>query len=110
MAVRIGTTRNERGFVMQQQSSGGTHGQTGMHGQGQYPISNHDYNLVQALASELEGLEAMQKYSRDAQGGDSKLWQDALQLKRQLAELFTHELAEHAKEGHFGSGQKRTTH
>lgn len=93
---------------MQQQSSSGTQGRTGMQGQGQYPISNHDYNLVQALASELKGLEALQEYSRDAQGGDSKLWQDALQLKRQVAELFTHELAEHAKEGHFGSGQKRT--
>jgi len=89
---------------MQQQSSGTQSQQT----QGQYPVSNHDYNLIQALASELEGLEALQKYSRDAQGPDSKLWQQALQLKRQLAELFTHEVAEHAKEGHFGSGQKRT--
>jgi hypothetical protein len=95
---------------MQQHSSGGTQGQTGMQGQGQYPISNHDYDLVQALASELKGLEAMQKYSKDAQGADSKLWQDATHLKRQLADLFTHELAEHAKEGHFGSGGKRTMH
>jgi hypothetical protein len=93
---------------MQQQSSGGTQGQSGMQGQGRYPISNHDYNLVQALASELEGLEALQKYSKDAQGPDSHLWQQAVQLKRQLADLFTHELAEHAKEGHFGSGQNRT--
>lgn len=93
---------------MQQQSSGGTQAQGGMQGQGQYPISNHDYNLIQSLASELQGLEAMQKYIRDAQGGDSKFWQDAMQLKRQLADLFVHELAEHAKEGHFGSGQKRT--
>lgn len=89
---------------MQQQSSGTQSQQT----QGQYPVSNHDYNLIQALASELEGLEVLQKYSQDAQGPDSKLWQQALQLKRQLAELFTHEVAEHAKEGHFGSGQKRT--
>jgi hypothetical protein len=93
---------------MQQQSSGGTQGQSGMQGQGQYPISNHDYNLVQALASELGGLEALLKYSKDAEGGDSKFWQDAIQMKRQLADLFTHELAEHAREGHFGSGQKRT--
>ena len=41
-------------------------------------------------------------------GQGSRFWQDALQLKKQLAELFTHELAEHAKEGHFGTGAKRT--
>ena len=91
-----------------QQGSSGTQGQQ-MQGQGQYPISNHDYNIVQALASELGGLEALQKYAKDAQGPDSKLWQDAINLKRQLAELFTHELAEHAQAGHFGSGQKRGT-
>lgn len=90
-----------------QQQHGTTGGTKQMHGQGNYPISNHDYNLVQALASELEGLEAMQKYMKDAQGPDSKLWQDAINLKRQLADLFTHEVAEHAKAGHFGSGQKR---
>jgi hypothetical protein len=94
---------------MQQHSSGTT--QQGMqnqqfHGQGIFPVSNEDYNLVQSLASELAGLEAMQKYQKDAQG--SKFWQDALNLKKQLAELFTHELAEHAKQGHFGTGQKRT--
>jgi hypothetical protein len=93
---------------MQQQSGSGKQSQSGMQGQGEYPISNHDYNLVQALASELGGLEAMYKYSKDAQGADSHVWQQAIQLKRQLADLFTHELAEHAKEGHFGSGQKRT--
>lgn len=91
---------------MQQQNSGGTQGQQ-MKGRGKYPISNHDYNLVQALAHELKGIEAFEEYTQDAQGGDSKFWQDALQLKRQLAEIFTHELAEHAKAGHFGSGEKR---
>lgn len=74
-------------------------------GQGMYPVSNEDYDLVSALASELQGLEKFQKYAQDAKGG--KFWQDALKLKQQLAELFTHELAEHAKEGHFGTGQHR---
>lgn len=90
------------------QQPGTTGGTQQTQGQGNYPISNHDYNLVQALASELGGLEALRKYAGDAQGPDSRLWQDAIKLKRQLAELFTHELAEHAKAGHFGSGQKRT--
>lgn len=90
-----------------QQNSGGTVGQQ-TKGHGQYPISNHDYNLVQALATELKGIEAFQEYIRDAQGGDAKFWQDALQIKQQLAERFVHEVAEHAKAGHFGSGEKRT--
>jgi hypothetical protein len=55
----------------------------------------------------LQGLEKFHQYAQDA-GQGSKFWQDALQLKKQLAELFTHELAEHAKEGHFGTGAKRT--
>jgi hypothetical protein len=95
---------------MQQPTSGGTQtkGVQGQQfqGQGVYPVSDHDYNLISALANELQGLEKFQQYMQDA--GQSKFWQDAMQLKKQLAELFTHELAEHAKEGHFGSGQKRT--
>lgn len=90
------------------QNQGGTQGMQGQQfqGQGVFPVSNAAYNIVAALAEELQGLEAFQRYSKDAQG--SKFWQDALNLKRQLAELFTHELAEHAKEGHFGTGQKRS--
>jgi hypothetical protein len=96
---------------MQQQNSGTTQGTQGtqgqqFHGQGIFPVSNEDYNLVQCLASELKGLEAFQKYQKDGQG--SHFWQDAMNLKRQLAELFTHELAEHAKQGHFGTGEKRS--
>lgn len=91
-----------------QQSSGSTQGMQGQQfqGQGVFPVTNEAYNIVAALAAELDGLEAFQRYSKDAQG--SKFWQDAINLKRQLAELFTHELAEHAKEGHFGTGQKRS--
>lgn len=83
----------------------GTHGQH-FHQQGIYPVSDHDYNIISALANELQGLEKFQEYMQNADQG-SKFWQDALSLKKQLAELFTHELAEHAREGHFGSGEKR---
>jgi hypothetical protein len=101
---------------MQQQNSGGTQGQVNQtssaqgqqfHRQGIFPVQDHDYNLVAALASELQGLEKYQMFMQNA-GQSSKFWQDALHLKQQLAELFTHELAEHAKKGDFGSGQKRT--
>ncbi len=98
---------------MQQQgsSSSGTPGQ-GMQnqqfeGQGIYPVSDHDYDLISALANELQGLEKFQQYMQDG-GEHNKFWQDAMQLKKQLAELFTHEVAEHARAGHFGSGQKRS--
>ncbi|GEM_PF-4737192 len=90
----------------QSDQTGGTQGQQ-FHSQGIYPVSDHDYNLISALASELQGLEKLHAYAQAA-GQGSKFWQDAVQLKKQLAELFTHELAEHAREGHFGSGQKRT--
>ncbi len=96
---------------MQRQGKSGTQNQQEMqgqkfHGQGIYPISDHDYNIVSALANELQGLEKFHEYAQNAQ--TSAFWQDAVQLKRQLAELFTHELAEHAREGHFGSGEKRS--
>lgn len=74
-------------------------------GQGKYPVSDHDYNIITALSNELEGLEKYHLYASQAQG--DQMWQDALKLKRQLADLLTHELAEHAAKGHFGSGQPR---
>ncbi len=37
------------------------------------PITNEAYNVIAALHSKLEGLEAYRKYSRDAQGD---LWRD----------------------------------
>jgi len=74
-------------------------------GKGMYPVSDEDYDLVTALANELQALEKFQKYAQDAKGG--KFWQDALKLKQELAELFTHELAEHVREGHFGTGEHR---
>jgi hypothetical protein len=91
-----------------QQPSGQTSTMQGQqfHGQGIYPVSDHDYNIISALANELQGLEKFHMYAQDSQS--SKFWQDALKMKKQLAELFTHELAEHAKEGHFGTGAKRT--
>jgi hypothetical protein len=42
-----------------QQSTQGTQGQQ-FHGQGIYPVSDHDYNLISALANELQGLEKFQ--------------------------------------------------
>jgi hypothetical protein len=76
---------------------------TWLSGQDVFPVSNEDYR---GIASELEGLEAIQSYQKDAHGG--KFWQDTMNLKKQLAELVTHELAEHVKQGHSGTGARRT--
>lgn len=70
---------------------------------GGFPVADHDYDIVSALANELQGLEKYMQYAHDSTGDN--IWQTALQLKRQLAELFTQELAVHAREGHFGAGQ-----
>jgi hypothetical protein len=35
-------------------------------GQGQYPVDNNTYNLLQMVVSKLEALEAYQKYQQDA--------------------------------------------
>ncbi len=37
-----------------------------MRGQGQYPVDNNTYNLLQMVVSKLEALEAYQKYQQDA--------------------------------------------
>ncbi len=73
--------------------------------QGTYPVTDEVYDLITTLANELQGLEKFQQYAQDGKGG--KFWQDAVTLKRQLAELFTHELGEHAKEGALGTGEHR---
>lgn len=80
----------------------------GMQTEGMYPVQNEDYNIIVSLSNELQGLEAMMKYAKDdTEGG--RFWKDAIALKKQLAELFTHELAEHAREGAFGSGEHRSS-
>ena len=75
-----------------------------MQTEGIFPVKDETYNLVTSLANELEGLSKYQKYAQEDQG---RFWKDALALKKQLAEMFTHEVGENAKEGAFGSGEHR---
>jgi hypothetical protein len=53
------------------------------------PISNEAYNVLSALHSKLEGLEAYRKY---AQNGDSRLWQQLSQQDNQAVESLLGEL------------------
>jgi hypothetical protein len=54
------------------------------------PISNEAYNVITALQSKLEGLEAYRKYSQS--GGDAALWQELSQVEQQSVERLVSEL------------------
>jgi hypothetical protein len=60
------------------------------------PISNEAYNVLTALQSKLEGLEAYRKYS---QSGGSDLWQQLTQLDLQAVERLTSELERLVRDG-----------
>jgi hypothetical protein len=48
------------------------------------PLSNPQYNLMQALVSKLEAIEAYEQYRND--GGDAELWGRLLDDERRHAE------------------------
>jgi hypothetical protein len=60
------------------------------------PISNEAYNVITALQSKLEGLEAYRKYQ---QSGGSQLWQQLTQLDMQCVQLLSQELERLAQSG-----------
>lgn len=53
------------------------------------PISNEAYNIISALHSKLEGLEAYRKYQQD---GDSQVWQQLSQQDSQAVQTLVQEL------------------
>ncbi|HVH41790.1 MAG TPA: hypothetical protein VM925_05585 [Labilithrix sp.] len=60
------------------------------------PISNEAYNVISALQSKLEGLEAYRKYSKDA---DAQLWQELTQAELQTVSKLVDRLEELVKAG-----------
>jgi hypothetical protein len=74
------------------QSGGQTGGQQG--GQGQFPLSNPEYDLIAILHNKLQAIEAYQKYLRDAQGNQelSQLIQECLRTDQQLAQRLHQQL------------------
>lgn len=94
----MGTPQNQNGNVNQQQGGGqqnvqGEQGQTGNVGS---PISNEAYNVIHALASKLEGLEAYRKYAKD---GSGHIWQQLTQIEVQGVEKLVTELEQLVKNG-----------
>ena len=66
------------------------------------PISNEAYNVLSALHSKLEGLEAYRKYSQD---GDARIWQQLSQQDTQAVETLVQELERLVQQGKFRMGQ-----
>jgi hypothetical protein len=79
--------------------------QTGAQGVGS-PISNEAYNVITALQSKLEGLEAYRKYS---QSGSTQLWQQLTQIDTQAVQLLTQELERLAQSGELRTRQPGKT-
>jgi hypothetical protein len=62
------------------------------------PISNEAYNVISALHSKLEGLEAYRKY---AQNGNDRFWQQLSQADNQTVETLIGELERLVRDGKF---------
>ncbi len=60
----------------------------------QSPVSNVTYNVMQALTSKLEAIEAYQKYSEDADGRTRQLFEELLDEDRRQAERLLEALRE----------------
>ncbi len=80
-----------------------TTGQMGQQSQGiGSPISNEAYNVLSALHSKLEGLEAYRKYAQD---GTSQIWQQLSQQDNQAVQTLVQELERLVRENKFRMGQ-----
>jgi hypothetical protein len=64
------------------------------------PISNEAYNVLSALHTKLEGLEAYRKYQQD---GSGQIWQQLSQQDNQAVETLVQELERLVKSGGFRS-------
>ena len=62
------------------------------------PISNEAYDVLSALHSKLEGLEAYRKY---AQNGNNQIWQQLSQQDNQAVETLVGELERLVRDGKF---------
>ena len=73
--------------MQQGNQTGKTQGQD-LHSQGIYPVSDHDYNLISALANELQGLEKYYEYSQNA--GKGSTFSIHLPVKRSAPSMGLH--------------------
>ena len=65
------------------------------------PLSNTQYNLMQALVSKLEAIEVYQKYSKDG-GSQSGMWERLIGEERSHAEELLNALRQELGGGESG--------
>jgi len=64
-----------------------------MAGQGGFPVSNEEYDLITILHNKLEAIAAYQKYLNDARDGELKqLIQECMQTDQRLAQRLHEQL------------------
>jgi hypothetical protein len=68
--------------------------QSGSRSVSESPVSDVTYNLMQALTSKLEAIEAYQKYSQDADGRIRQLFRELLEEDRRQADRLLEALRE----------------
>lgn len=66
------------------------------------PIDNEAYNVLTALQTKLEGLEAMRQYGQES---DTSLWQQVSALDQQAVTLLAGQLERLVKEGRLHARQ-----
>jgi len=82
------TTRDDQN--VQSKQGGGMEGNLGS------PISNEAYNVINALANKLEGLEAYRKYAKDAK---QEIWERVSEQERQGVVMLVDELERLCRDG-----------
>jgi hypothetical protein len=65
------------------------------------PISNEAYNVITALQSKLEGLEAYRTYAQD---GHSDIWRQLSDQESRSVMMLVDELERLVRDGRFRSG------
>lgn len=65
------------------------------------PVSNEAYDVINALANKLEGLEAFRKYAKDAR---EELWREVSQHDYEAVALLIDELEQLVRDGKLRGG------
>jgi hypothetical protein len=65
------------------------------------PVSNDAYNVIACLHEKLQGLEAMRKFSKDA---DDQTWKQITQLDVQAVDVLLDQLERMVKDGKLRNG------
>jgi len=71
------------------------------------PISNEAYNVISALHSKCEGLEAYRKYSKDA---DGELWHELTTIEMDSVHKLVDKLEQIVKDGKLRMGEPGGAH